>query len=351
MRTCVILCGLQDARPSVAHITTLSRPPASGAFLQLEPDAVRPGSGSGFLWDERHVVTNYHVIQSAHHLKVTLSNQRTYQGDVVGSDPNNDVAVLRLASPPLDVTPITVGTSHDLMVGQRVFAIGNPFGLDQTLTGTVRLRASCVLSPLTVGPHASATLRNMTRSADNTASPTREARSCNAGHWTCMHAAMQQPPQYNGPRQPAAGIVSSVNRQIQGVGRRIIRDVIQTDAAINPGNSGGPLLDSSGRLIGVNTMIYSPSGGNVGIGFAVPINTVRRSVAQLIATGRMRRGRIGLQLLADEPSMHTRHALQLPPGVIVHAVEPNSGAAQAGIRCALPTPVACLPNLATGAGF
>lgn len=136
------------------------------------------------------------------------------------------------------------------------------------------------------------------------------------------------------PCLPAAGIVSSVNRQIQGVGRRVIRDVIQTDAAINPGNSGGPLLDSSGRLIGVNTMIYSPSGGNVGIGFAVPVNTVRRSVAQLIATGRIRRGRIGLQLLGDEPSMHIRHALQLPPGVIVHAVEPHSGAAQAGIRCA-----------------
>ena len=132
----------------------------------------------------------------------------------------------------------------------------------------------------------------------------------------------------------AAGIVSSVNRQIQGAARRVIRDVVQTDAAINPGNSGGPLLDSAGRLIGVNTMIYSPSGGNVGIGFAVPVNTVRRSVAQLISGGRVRRGRVGLQLLGDEPSLHIRHALQLPPGVIVHAVEPGSGAAQAGIRCA-----------------
>ena len=139
----------------------------------------------------------------------------------------------------------------------------------------------------------------------------------------------------------AAGIVSSVNRQIQGVNRRVIRDVIQTDAAINPGNSGGPLLDSAGRLIGVNTMIYSPSGGNVGIGFAVPVNTVRRSVAQLVATGRIRRGRVGLQLLGDEPSSHIRHALQLPPGVIVHAVEPGSGAAQAGIRCALLATDAC----------
>jgi hypothetical protein len=123
-----------------------------------------------------------------------------------------------------------------------------------------------------------------------------------------------------------------VNRQIEGVNRRIIRDVIQTDAAINPGNSGGPLLDSAGRLIGINTMIYTPSGANVGIGFAVPVNTIRRSVAQLITSGRIRQGRIGLQLLGDEPSTQIRHALQLPQGVIVYAVEPNSGADQAGIR-------------------
>lgn len=209
--------------------------------------------------------------QGASKVQATLSNQQTYMATVVGDDRSNDVAVLKLASVPADVRPIAVGTSHDLLVGQRVFAIGNPFGLDQTLT---------------------------------------------------------------------AGIVSSVNRQIQGIARRVIRDVIQTDAAINPGNSGGPLLDSSGRLIGVNTMIYSPSGGNVGIGFAVPVNTVRRSVAQIVATGRVRRGRVGLRLLGDEPSSHIRQALQLPPGVIVAAVEPGSGAAQAGIRCACLTDVA-----------
>ena len=128
--------------------------------------------------------------------------------------------------------------------------------------------------------------------------------------------------------------MSSTNRQIEGVGQRIIRDVIQTDAAINPGNSGGPLLDSSGRLIGVNTMIYSPSGGNVGIGFAVPVNTVRRSVVQLISTGHIKRGRTGMVLMADEVATNLRHALQLPPGVIVHSVVPESGAAVAGIRCA-----------------
>jgi S1-C subfamily serine protease len=140
--------------------------------------------------------------------------------------------------------------------------------------------------------------------------------------------------------------VSSVNRQIQGVAGRAIRDVIQTDAAINPGNSGGPLLDSSGRLIGVNTMIYSPGGGgNVGIGFAVPVNTVRRSVAQLIAHGRIRRGRIGLQLLGDETGMHLRHAYGLPHGVFVHAVEPGSGAEQAGIRCAARSPCICAARM------
>jgi S1-C subfamily serine protease len=126
---------MQEARPSVAHIATFVRPPA---FMQLNPDVIRPGTGSGFLWDSQHVVTNFHVVQAAHQVKVTLSNQHTYDASVRGTDPSNDLAVLRLASAPLDVRPISVGTSHDLMVGQRVFAIGNPFGLDQTLTGAAQ---------------------------------------------------------------------------------------------------------------------------------------------------------------------------------------------------------------------
>lgn len=255
----------QKARTSVAHITTITRSP-QGGLLQLDPGAIRPGTGSGFVWDTSgHIVTNFHVIQNATEVKVTLSDQYTGNAEIIGVDPNNDVAVLKLPEASINAnSPIAVGTSHDLLVGQKVFAIGNPFGLDQTLT---------------------------------------------------------------------AGVVSSVNREIQGVAQRKIRDVIQTDAAINPGNSGGPLLDSGGRLIGVNTMIYSPSGGgNVGIGFAVPINTVKRSVVQLIKHGRILRGRIGLRMLGEEPAMHLRHALGLPHGVLVYAVEAGSGAEQAGVR-------------------
>jgi hypothetical protein len=124
--------AMQEARPSVAHIATFAHAPA---FLQLNPEVIRPGMGSGFLWDAQHVVTNFHVVQAAHRVKVTLSNQQTYDASVVGTDPSNDLAVLKLSSAPLNVRPIRIGTSHDLMVGQRVFAIGNPFGLDQTLTG------------------------------------------------------------------------------------------------------------------------------------------------------------------------------------------------------------------------
>jgi S1-C subfamily serine protease len=129
------VCRVQEARHSVAHIQTLTRAAAGSPFLQLNPESVRPGSGSGFLWDAQHVVTNFHVVTGASQVKATLSNQQTYSAKVVGTDPNNDLAVLRLETVPSDVRPISLGTSHDLMVGQRVFAIGNPFGLDQTLTG------------------------------------------------------------------------------------------------------------------------------------------------------------------------------------------------------------------------
>jgi S1-C subfamily serine protease len=126
---------VQDARHSVAHIQTLTRAPSASPFLQLNPEHIQPGAGSGFIWDSQHVVTNFHVVQRASQVKATLSNQQTYTATVVGSDPNNDIAVLKLDTVPADVRPISVGMSHDLMVGQRVFAIGNPFGLDQTLTG------------------------------------------------------------------------------------------------------------------------------------------------------------------------------------------------------------------------
>ena len=188
---------------------------------------VPQGTGSGFLWDRQgHVVTNYHVLQDSDSSVVTLSDQTNWKATVVGAEPDKDLAVLRIAAPAGKLTPILVGTSKGLQVGQKVFAIGNPFGLDETLT---------------------------------------------------------------------TGIVSALGRTIASLtpGRKI-QDVIQTDAAINPGNSGGPLLDSAGRLIGVNTQIASPSGASAGIGFAVPVDTVNAVVPELIAHGRIVRPRLGI---------------------------------------------------------
>ncbi len=163
------------------------------------------GTGSGFVWNEQgHVITNFHVIQNASTLRVTLADQSEWEARVVGVAPDQDLAVLFINAPKRRLKPIAVGRSANLQVGQRVFAIGNPFGLDQTLT---------------------------------------------------------------------TGIISALGREINGVSGRKIGGVIQTDAAINPGNSGGPLLDSAGRLIGVNTAIFSPSGSSAGIGFAVPVDT------------------------------------------------------------------------------
>jgi S1-C subfamily serine protease len=204
-----------QSRRSVVHITTLA---VRGDRLSMNVQKVPEGTGSGLIWDDAgHVVTNYHVIQHADDAIVTLSDQSSWRAKLVGAHPDRDVAVLQIDAPKDRLRPIPVGRSDDLQVGQKVFAIGNPFGLDQTLT---------------------------------------------------------------------TGVISALNREIESVTKRTIPGVIQTDAAINPGNSGGPLLDSSGRLIGVNTAIYSPSGGgSVGIGFAIPVDEVRRVVPQLIRTG------------------------------------------------------------------
>ena len=188
---------------------------------------VPQGTGSGFVWDESgHIVTNYHVVQGAASAKVTLG-ETEYDADTVGVAPDQDLAVLEIRAARANLAPIAIGTSADLQVGQKVFAIGNPFGLDHTLT---------------------------------------------------------------------TGIVSALGRTIQSVTNRPIDGAIQTDAAINPGNSGGPLLDSAGRLIGVNTAIYSPSGASAGIGFAVPVDTVSRIVPELITHGKVVRPRLGVVL-------------------------------------------------------
>lgn len=243
--------------PSVVHITTLQN---AASFFSLDVQQIPQGTGTGFIWDkEGDIVTNYHVIQGGDAARVTLSDQSTYKATLVGAFPDRDLAVLRISAPQDNLKPIQVGQSADLRVGQKVYAIGNPFGLDQTLT---------------------------------------------------------------------TGIVSALGREIESVTRRPIRGVIQTDAAINPGNSGGPLLDSAGRLIGVNTMIYSPSGASAGIGFAIPVDEVNRVVPKLIRDGRYLRPSLGIS--AAPPDFNK--ALGLPDGVAVIGIVAQGPAASVGLQ-------------------
>jgi S1-C subfamily serine protease len=243
------------AAPSVVHISTTS---VMVDFFTLDEREVAEGTGSGVVWDDRgHVVTNFHVIQNAANAYVTLSNGSQYRARLVGVAPDYDLAVLRIDAPAESLRPIPIGRSADLRVGQRVYALGNPFGLDHTFT---------------------------------------------------------------------SGIVSAIGREMQSVGGRRLRDVIQTDAAINPGNSGGALLDSAGRLVGVTTAIYSPTGAYAGVGFAIPVDTVNRVVPQLIAYGRLRRPVLGITYLSDEAAR--RIGLE---GVVVREVLEGGPAERAGI--------------------
>jgi len=247
----------RNASPSVVNITTLEN---QRNLFSLDVFQVPKGTGSGFIWDERgHVVTNFHVIQGASAARVTLSDQSEWKATLVGVFPDRDLAVLRIDAPRDKLKAIAIGSSRDLLVGQRVYAIGNPFGLDQSLT---------------------------------------------------------------------VGIISALNREIESVTQRTIRGVIQTDAAINPGNSGGPLLDSAGRLIGVNTAIYSPSGASAGIGFAIPVDEVNRLIPRLIRDGKITRPVFGIQ--AAQPQVQA--ALRLPKGVAIVGVVPRSPADLAGIK-------------------
>jgi S1-C subfamily serine protease len=243
--------------PSVVNITALG---LSRDLFSMNVQQVPRGTGSGFVWDETgHIVTNFHVIQGANAARVTLADQSSHRAELVGAFPDRDLAVLRIDVPRGKLPPIPLGSSRDLQVGQKVYAIGNPFGLDQSLT---------------------------------------------------------------------TGIVSALNREIESVTRRSIRGAIQTDAAINPGNSGGPLLDSAGRLIGVNTSIYSPSGGSAGIGFAIPVDEVNRIVPRLIRDGRVLRPNLGITVAPDDWA----RALKLPPGIAVLRVAPGSVAQRAGLQ-------------------
>lgn len=247
----------KEAAPSVVYITTTEE--RARDFFGLDVVEVPAGSGTGFIWDAQgHVVTNFHVIQGAARAFITLADGSRHEATYVGGAPDKDLAVLQLTKTPPKLRPIPLGTSSDLQVGQAVLAIGNPFGLDQTLT---------------------------------------------------------------------TGVVSALGREIQSVTRRRIAGVIQTDAAINPGNSGGPLLDSAGRLIGVNTAIYSPSGAYAGIGFAVPVSEVNRVVPELIKFGRIIRPGLGATL-ADE-NLNANLGVD---GVLILGLEKNGPADKAGLR-------------------
>jgi S1-C subfamily serine protease len=251
--------------PSVVNITTTT---IRGSLFRRE---TQEGSGSGFVLDKSgHIVTNYHVIESASEIVVTFHDNRSSIGEVIGIDPNVDLAILRVKRPESELIPVVLGSSSDLVPGQSVIAIGNPFGLQQTIT---------------------------------------------------------------------TGVVSALNRTLksQADDDREIYNVIQTDAAINPGNSGGPLLDSSGRVIGVNTAIFSPGGGSVGVGFAIPVDTIVRVAPSLIEFGRYAHPWIGIDGRPLTPEIRQAYLdvgydFGVDTGVAVERVYVNSPAAEAGIR-------------------
>jgi S1-C subfamily serine protease len=244
--------------PSVVFVTSVQVQKSRSLFrfsaMQVEKDA-----GSGFVWDPNgYIVTNYHVVENSEVVEVTLCDQSVRQALRVGTDPDKDIAVIKIDAPRELLPPIAIGTSRDLMVGQRVYAIGNPFGYDQTLT---------------------------------------------------------------------SGIISGLGREITGASNRPIQGVIQTDAPINPGNSGGPLLDSAGRVVGMNTAILSPTGAYAGIGFAVPIDAINRIVPEIIRGEAVPRPSLGIKPAED----HIVRRLGLE-GVLILTIAPNTSAEKAGLH-------------------
>jgi S1-C subfamily serine protease len=248
------------ASPATVYVSQVA---LRRSVFSLDVSRLEHGSGTGFIWDRSgHVVTNFHVVQTADprstEYKVTLWDQSEWAAKLVGVAPGKDLAVLKIDAPRDRLQPLSLGTSNNLAVGQKVLALGNPFGLDQTLT---------------------------------------------------------------------TGVVSALGRDLQSPDGRTIHDVVQTDAAINPGNSGGPLLDSSGRLIGVNTAIISPSGGYAGIGFAIPVDTVRRLIPQVIQFGEPIRPGIGVTVLSDYVAR--RYGFE---GVVITDVIDGTPADRAGLE-------------------
>jgi len=255
----LVISVVKRASPGVVHITSTAI--AYDFFFNPVPQR---GTGSGFVVDDRgYILTNNHVVEEADSLEVTLTDKSKSSAKLVGRDPSNDLAVIKINVPKEKLFPLKLGNSDTLQVGQTAIAIGNPFGLDRTVT---------------------------------------------------------------------RGVVSSVGRMLRSESGRQIRGVIQTDAPINPGNSGGPLLNSRGEVIGINSAIYTPSGGSVGIGFAIPVNTAKRLLPQLIAKGRVSHPWLGVAGLDITPE--AAKALKLPTqeGILVVQVSPKGPAARAGIR-------------------
>jgi S1-C subfamily serine protease len=250
-----IISLFEQSAPSVCFITTKV---LQTNYYNRNLEEIPQGQGSGFIWDkEGHIITNAHVVVNGK-AYVTLADRSTWEAEVVGIEKSKDLAVLKIKAPSNALKPIAIGLSRDLKVGQTVLAIGNPFGLDQTLT---------------------------------------------------------------------TGVISALGREIKSLTGTPIRDVIQTDAAINPGNSGGPLLDSGGRLIGVNTQIYSPSGASSGIGFSIPVDEVNWVVPELIKYGVVKRPTIGVALLSEYQAAQV--GLK---GAVIGQVVSNGPADRAGLR-------------------
>jgi len=248
---------VKKTKNSVVFITNMQY--VRDFFYQSDQPVAR-GSGSGFVWDDMgRIVTNFHVIEDGDKFMVSLPNQKQVEAKLIGREPTRDIAVLQLLEKVPDLQPVQIGSSKDLLVGQKVIAIGNPFGFDHTVT---------------------------------------------------------------------TGIVSAIGRNMPGAGDVTIRDMIQTDASINPGNSGGPLLDSSGALIGMNTMIISPSGASSGVGFAVPVDLIKKTVPEIIQFGKVTKPGIGgLTFLSDEYAAQARVT-----GAVIRDVPRGSQAYELGLR-------------------
>ncbi|CDF32677.1 unnamed protein product [Chondrus crispus] len=252
-----VISLFERATQSVAFVTTYTE---SRSGFSLNPMETPAGTGSGIVWDtDGRIVTNFHVIRAASGAKITLANKKTYDAELVGSSADDDVAVLKIKAPRDELFPIDVGDSSNLRVGQSTYAIGNPFGLDHTLT---------------------------------------------------------------------TGVLSGLGREMKSPTGRTISNVIQTEASINPGNSGGPLIDARGRLIGMNTAIYSPSGASAGVGFAIPVDTLKVIAQGLIENGRIVRPVIGISYLESSQA----RALGIEKGVLVLDVPEGSAAEKAGLR-------------------